>query len=113
MYAKFLFLMNSCSTANYGGTEDFVKIYVNQLVFLGTQGDSRKAGQEHCDKYDRDAEFVESSRIYGYDLYKCIDRNTSPWSHTNSIQSKKKYQWNQQFIIPFPLSGSKKRLKCL
>jgi hypothetical protein len=66
--------ISSCSTVNYGGTEDSVKIYVNQMAFLGTQQDSKIAGQKHCNKYSKDAEFVTSNRYLGYDLYNCVAR---------------------------------------
>ena len=67
-------IINSCSTANYGGTEESVKIYPNSLPFLGTQQDSLEAGKKHCNKYNKDTKFVRSNRFLNYDLYKCIVR---------------------------------------
>jgi len=66
-----ILIISSCTSTYGGGSSDAVKIYTS--TFSNTEDSQRKA-QTHCDKFNKDAKFVRSSRVPAYDEFQCVDK---------------------------------------
>ena len=66
-----ILIVSSCTSTYGGGSSDGVKIYTS--TFSNTEDSQRKA-QTHCDKFNKDAKFVRSSRVPAYDEFQCVDK---------------------------------------
>lgn len=66
-----ILIISSCTSTYGGGGSDAVKIYTS--TFSNTEDSQRKA-QTHCDKFNKDAKFVRSSRVPAYDEFECDDK---------------------------------------
>ena len=66
-----ILIVSSCTSTYGGGSLDGVKIYTS--TFSNTEDSQRKA-QTHCDKFNKDAKFVRSSRVPAYDEFQCVDK---------------------------------------
>ena len=60
-----------CVSTYGGGSPDGVKIYTS--TYSNSQ-DSFDKAKTHCFQFERDAEFVRSSRFPSYDEFKCVDK---------------------------------------
>jgi hypothetical protein len=64
-------LISGCVSTYGGGSPDGVKIYTS--TYSNSQ-DSFDRARTHCLQFDRDTEFVRSSRIPSFDEFQCVDR---------------------------------------